>query len=363
MGDIPAVGNAKIRTQQGADKRVFDGGVAALHEQGQPRLLGVVPWGIIGMKRKGVHHGRDDQVKVGRHAGKDAGLHRNGAGIRHGLQFRKQTHSFSTSSSSLRIMALVQAFRDEVWAGLRKGFAGWPFLPYSMILASMALLPPSERGSAKPTLMLWFPSLSTNGGVRPSERSSSPVERESYFVPLPITEERLLRTFAKTTSPPASRTRPAISSVLLPKRDSLRRNSSGISTFTLATWLHHLCHDLQIHPPALHVFHRGDLEAVAIAEERKVCGHGYTGNDPEAEQVGGFPKSRHVCPSLASVPSFPVCPDGGLGDLLFRFEALRIHGDFLFYQVNKGVHLSKGHTHTFHSRSSRRSRFTVCHTC
>lgn len=32
MGDIPAVGNAKIRTQQGADQRVFDGGVAALHE-------------------------------------------------------------------------------------------------------------------------------------------------------------------------------------------------------------------------------------------------------------------------------------------------------------------------------------------
>ena len=34
-----------------------------------------------------------------------------------------------------------------------------------------------------------------------------------------------------------------------------------------------------------------------------------------------------------------------------------------YYQVNKGVHLSKGHTHTFHSRSSRRSRFTVLHTC
>ena len=44
--------------------------------------------------------------------------------------------------------------RDEVCAGLRKGFAGWPLLPYSMMLASMALLPPSERGSAKPTLML-----------------------------------------------------------------------------------------------------------------------------------------------------------------------------------------------------------------
>ena len=50
MGDIPAVGNAKIRIQQSADKRIFDGGIAALHEQGQPRLLGVVPWGIIGMK-------------------------------------------------------------------------------------------------------------------------------------------------------------------------------------------------------------------------------------------------------------------------------------------------------------------------
>ena len=34
-----------------------------------------------------------------------------------------------------------------------------------------------------------------------------------------------------------------------------------------------------------------------------------------------------------------------------------------FYNVGKAVHLSETHAHTFQSRSSRNSRFTVFHTC
>mgnify|MGYP004505287755 CR=1 FL=1 len=45
--DIPAVGNIKIRTQKGADKRVFQFVVAALCEQGQPYLMRFAAGGIV----------------------------------------------------------------------------------------------------------------------------------------------------------------------------------------------------------------------------------------------------------------------------------------------------------------------------
>lgn len=92
-------------------------------------------------------------------------------------------------------MASIHSCRDAVFAGFRNGFAGCPCLPYSRMLASLALLPPSERGSAKPTLMSWLPSRFSLEGERPSAPSSSPVVRDLNFVPLPITEERLLLTF------------------------------------------------------------------------------------------------------------------------------------------------------------------------
>ena len=59
-----------------------------------------------------------------------------------------------------------------------------------------------RASSAKPTLMSWFPSRFSLEGERPSAPSSSPVVRDLNFVPLPITEERLLLTFFSTTSPP-----------------------------------------------------------------------------------------------------------------------------------------------------------------
>ena len=45
--DIPAVGNIKIRTQKGADKRVFQFVVAALCEQGQPYLMRFAAGSIV----------------------------------------------------------------------------------------------------------------------------------------------------------------------------------------------------------------------------------------------------------------------------------------------------------------------------
>ena len=140
-------------------------------------------------------------------------------------------------------------------AGFKKGFAGIPCFPYSRMLAILALLPPSLRGSAKPTLISWLPFLSGLAGERPREASSSPVERDSILVSLPTTPERLLLTRFRTTSPPASSTRSAIASVLLPSLESFRRNSSGIFTSTLATGLHLLGKYLHIHTSAFDVLY------------------------------------------------------------------------------------------------------------
>ena len=48
--DVPAVGNIKIRTQQGTDECIFQFGVAALCEEGQPCLLRFAAWGVVGVK-------------------------------------------------------------------------------------------------------------------------------------------------------------------------------------------------------------------------------------------------------------------------------------------------------------------------
>ena len=187
-------------------------------------------------------------------------------------------------------------------AGARNGFAGCPCLPYSRMLASLALLPPSRLGSAKPTLTLWLPSRSVFAGVKPREASNSPVERESNFVPLAITEARLPCTFWRTTLPPASNTLSATASKLLPRWDIRSRNASGIliSTFAIVVAIsisfvfaqarkahsfrcsssptkarialvgslsghHFLRQHFDIHPPAFHILYRGDLKSAILA--------------------------------------------------------------------------------------------------
>ena len=103
-------------------------------------------------------------------------------------------------------------FCSESLRALKKGLGGWPDLPYSRMLAILALelapdLPaPSERGSAKPILTSQLPSRFCLAGESPRERSSSPVERLFSFVPLPTTLDRFDFTLDRTTSPPASST-------------------------------------------------------------------------------------------------------------------------------------------------------------
>ena len=122
----------------------------------------------------------------------------------------------------------VEAFREEERAGFKKGFAGWPLLPYSRMVAILALLSPSDLGSEKPTFTLKSPFLSCRAGDVPRERRSSPVLLDSYFVPLPMTACRLERTLSSTISAPASSTFGRISSVLSASRDTFIRKSSGI---------------------------------------------------------------------------------------------------------------------------------------
>ena len=129
---------------------------------------------------------------------------------------------------------------DADLAGFRNGFAGCPCLPYSRTLAILALLPPSERGSEKPILMSWLPSrFSLTGQIRPSDCTSSPVERESYFVPLPMTVARLLRTFARTTLPPASRTFSVTASVSLRQTGELCQKLVRELEISLCQWWIH----------------------------------------------------------------------------------------------------------------------------
>ena len=64
-----------------------------------------------------------------------------------------------------------------------------------------------------------------------------------------------------------------------------------------------------------------------------------------------------------TVPAFPVHTDGSEDFILGMSEALAILDLFRFHNVGKAVHFTEGHSHTFQSRSSRRSRLTVFHTC
>nr|DAQ72264.1 MAG TPA: hypothetical protein [Caudoviricetes sp.] len=230
------------------------------------------------------------------------------------------------------------------------------------MLASLALLPPSERGSAKPTLMSWLPSRFSLEGERPSAPSSSPVVRDLNFVPLPITEERLLLTLFSTTSPPACRTVSATLSKLLPSLEIFRRKSSGIFMSHLANGRHLLlCQHLNVHPTPLYILHGHNVVATVIADEKLVGSDRQPRNTPKAEQVGRFAECSEVRPTLTAVPTFPIDTDGSEDFILGMDEALAVLDLTGFYDVGKAVHFSK--THTCHRLSKRSSRLTVFHTC
>ena len=190
---------------------------------------------------------------------------------------------FSTSSSSFAFMALIQAFLDADRAGFRNGFAGWPLLPYSRMVAILALLSPSERGSEKPTFMSKPPFLSCRAGEVPRERKSSPVLLESYFVPLPMTDCRLERTLSSTTSAPASSTFGMISSVLSASRDTFIRKSSGIFHVALAIVL------------------TTSISFTSV-QARKLI---HSGARP-------LPKKPYGFPGISNAPPSPVPPDTSL---------------------------------------------------
>jgi hypothetical protein len=62
------------------------------------------------------------------------------------------------------------------------------------------------------------------------------------------------------------------------------------------------------------------------------------GNDPEAEKVGGIRKRCTVRPSLAAMPTLPVCPDGGYGLILHSRETFVIQTGFFSAQIDPGIH-------------------------
>ena len=83
--DVPAVGNIKICTQQGMDECIFQFGVAALCEEGQPCLLRFAARGVVGVELKAVRQRRDDQICVRCFAGEHTRFHWNTAMLGDGL--------------------------------------------------------------------------------------------------------------------------------------------------------------------------------------------------------------------------------------------------------------------------------------
>src|SRR5574344_2217988 len=140
------------------------------------------------------------------------------------------------------------------------------------MFAIFALLSPSDLGSEKPILILWFPFLSSLTEVTPSAFSNSPVDRDSCFVPLPITAERLLFVRLKTTSPPAFSTFLATGSKSDPSFEILSKKSSGILISTFANTAHHLlCQNFCIHPSTFYVLHRCNIKTLSITHNKVFC--------------------------------------------------------------------------------------------
>ena len=84
--DVPAVGNIEIRTQHGTDKCIFQFGVAALCEKGQPCLLRFAAGSIVSVKLKTVRQRRDDQIGIRCFAGEHTRFHGYAAVFSDGLQ-------------------------------------------------------------------------------------------------------------------------------------------------------------------------------------------------------------------------------------------------------------------------------------
>lgn len=84
--DVPAVGNIKVRTKQGADKVIFQFGVTALCEEGQPCLLCLTAGSVVGVELKAVRQRSDDQIGVRRFAGEHTRFNGNPTTFCDGLQ-------------------------------------------------------------------------------------------------------------------------------------------------------------------------------------------------------------------------------------------------------------------------------------
>ena len=84
--DIPAIGNIKVRTKQGTDKVIFQFGVTAFCEEGQPCLLRFAAGGVVSVKLKAVRQRRNHQIGVRCFAGEHTRFHGHAAMLGDGLQ-------------------------------------------------------------------------------------------------------------------------------------------------------------------------------------------------------------------------------------------------------------------------------------
>src|SRR5699024_5718085 len=158
-----------------------------------------------------------------------------------------------------------------------------------------ALLSPSGLGSEHPIFILWFPFLSNRTDVTPSAFSSSPVERDSCFVPLPITADRLLFVLLKTTSPPAFSTFSATGSKSDPSFEILSKKSSGILISTFANTAHHLlCQNLCIHTSTFYVLYRGNIKTLSITLNKVFCRNLNSWNSTKSKEIRSFRKCSQV---------------------------------------------------------------------
>nr|DAU09935.1 MAG TPA: hypothetical protein [Caudoviricetes sp.] len=83
--DVPAVGNIKVRTKQGADKVIFQFDVTALCEERQPCLLRFAAGSVVRMKIEAVRQRCDHQIGVRGFAGEHTRFHWNTAMLGDGL--------------------------------------------------------------------------------------------------------------------------------------------------------------------------------------------------------------------------------------------------------------------------------------
>ena len=84
--DVPAVGNIKVRTQQGTDEYTFRFGVTALCEEGQPCLLCLTAGSVVGVELETVRHWSKHQIGVRGFAGEHTRFNGNPTTFCDGLQ-------------------------------------------------------------------------------------------------------------------------------------------------------------------------------------------------------------------------------------------------------------------------------------